>query len=65
MGNGKCRLHRKVVGAMGQRGTDVDGLTIAVHGIGFHGELFRNGDFIIIHLKYSALEFKRVRVLNS
>ena len=49
----------------GARGTDVDGLTIAVHGIGFHGELFRNGDFIIIHLKYSALEFKRVRVLNS
>ena len=50
----------------GARGTDVDGLTIAVHGMGFHGALFsRKGDIIITHLKYSALEFKRVRVLNS
>ena len=49
----------------GARGTVVDGLTLGVHGISFHGVLCRNGDIIITHLKYSALEFKRVRVLDS
>ncbi len=49
----------------GARGTDVDGLTFAVHGIGIHGAVFRNGDIFVLHLKYKALQFKRVRVLNS
>ena len=49
----------------GARGTVVDGLTFGVHGIGigFQGVLFKIGNFIIIHLKYKALQFKRVRVL--
>ena len=50
----------------GARGTVVDGLTFAVHGIGVHGVRFsRKGDIIVTHLKYSALQFKRVRVLKS
>jgi hypothetical protein len=50
----------------GAMGTVVDGLTFAVHGMGFHGVRFsRKGDIIFIHLKYKALQFKRVRVLHS
>ena len=48
----------------GAMGTVVDGLTFAVHGMGVHGVRFsRKGDIIVTHLKYTAFQFKRVRVL--